>query len=389
MMKSFILLILTMLIVVQSYHLSSIKHPIAKKSLTTLLASTWQEDFDEFVNIDTACDSRKNIVSSLWNRFDVIVSDVVTAVREKNIEKLAPPSTKYGQDLKKAKVFREQLVTDIIPDLLTLQLPRLISEAPALAQKVISQSSPENIKKRTDKLTTFAKDLTQDPSLLQSTVDDLRKEVKNIFKSTPDGLATPAYIVLKKTSVYEIRQYNGYSVASTKLDVDGSTDESDMLVTGNSFNKLAAYILDGDNEESKSLSMTTPVIMGNGQMKFVLPDQLNSETAPKPSKQEVVIEDIPSEIVAVIEFSGIATEKEVSRQRALLEDTLLADGILYDNLSFKTLQYNPPYTLPWLRRNEVSLKVEYSPVSTEEDTIVVEPEVLENVYYSKPPEAGE
>ena len=34
-------------------------------------------------------------------------------------------------------------------------------------------------------------------------------------------------------------------------------------------------------------------------------------------------------------------------------------GIMYDNLSFKVLQYNPPQTLPWLRRNEVTVKVLY------------------------------
>eukprot|EP01035_Chromulina_nebulosa_P019213 gene19213-25064_t len=105
--------------------------------------------------------------------------------------------------------------------------------------------------------------------------------------------------------------------------------------------------------------MTTPVIMGNGKMQFVLPPGLNASTAPRPNSDNIFREDINSEIVAVREFSGLPTEKEISKQRAILEDSLLLDGIIYDNLSFKTLTYNPPYTLPWLRRNEVSLKVEY------------------------------
>ena len=62
-------------------------------------------------------------------------------------------------------------------------------------------------------------------------------------------------------------------------------------------------------------------------------------------------------MVATRSFPGYATEKEVARQRALLEDALLADGFAYDNLSFKALQFNPPQTLPWVRRNEVSLQI--------------------------------
>ena len=54
---------------------------------------------------------------------------------------------------------------------------------------------------------------------------------------------------------------------------------------------------------------------------------------------------------------GIATESEVNRQRAKLEDALMSEGIQYDPASFKVYQYNPPLTLPWVRRNEVLFSV--------------------------------
>ena len=42
------------------------------------------------------------------------------------------------------------------------------------------------------------------------------------------------------------------------------------------------------------------------------------------------------------------------------------DGIVYDNLSLRVFQYNPPQTLPWLRRNEVAIKVDMSLRSNQE-----------------------
>lgn len=332
---------------------------ITKTQTTSFkLSSTWQEEFDQFVDIDTSCDSRREVAQNLIKKVDSIANDVVTSIRERNVEKLAPTNLKYGKNLKGAQEFRKQLFNDIFPDLITNQIPKLVSEAPKIIQ-LATTDVPSKLMKRAEDSISFARDLSNDPSFLQSTVDDIRNEVKNVFKTTPVGLSTPNYTVLKSTITYEIRKYEPYAVASTELSESGFGGESDIISSGTSFNTLAGYILSGENDKSRKLSMTTPVIMSNGRMDFILPFTLSSSTAPTPNSDKITLKDVESEVIAVKEFSGIATEKEIARQRALLEDSLLADGIIYDNLSFKTLTYNPPYTLPWLRRNEVCLKVEY------------------------------
>merc|ERR1712146_287656 len=102
------------------------------------------------------------------------------------------------------------------------------------------------------------------------------------------------------------------------------------------------YILEGDNIEEEKMSMTTPVITNRDTMAFVMPSGMNSENAPTPRDMALRVEDVPKQIVAVREFTGLVTEKESAKQRAALEDSLVSDGIEFDNLSFKTLQYNPP-----------------------------------------------
>ena len=169
---------------------------------------------------------------------------------------------------------------------------------------------------------------------MQSTLDDIRREVRNIVQSTPEGLDTPTYTVIKKTDFYEIRNYSSYSVCSvgnnnnddtlsssssssssstSSTTTDNSNNDKDPFLSNNNFNKLAGYIF-GDNNDSRKMSMTTPVIMKDDVMEFVLPSYLDSRNAPSPKDSNIVIKDIQSEIVAVKEFSGLCTEAEISKQ---------------------------------------------------------------------------
>eukprot|EP01041_Mallomonas_annulata_P008662 gene8662-17874_t len=322
---------------------------------------SWQEDVDSILNIDTSCDTRKDSVSELLKKSDVIIEDVKAAIRDKDIKKIAPPKLAYGKAVEGLQAFRRQLFSDLIPDILFNEGPKLLQDAPKIINELVADGpkTMSGLFSKGQDLVSTVRDLTQDPSLLQSTVDDVRREVKNVLRNTPEGLQTPDYTVVKSSEAYELRKYSTYSVCSTELPTDGEQSTMSPITTGKGFNKLAGYIFGDNNVDNipEKMAMTTPVIISSGTMEFVLPSGMSTINAPLPATSDITIKDIPSEIVAVREFPGIATDGEVMRQRASLEDALLADGMSYDNLSFRVLQYNPPYTLPWLRRNEVILRI--------------------------------
>lgn len=343
---------------------------------SALKAATWQEDLDQILDVDTPCDVRQNVVKGFFQKFTDISNDVMSAVQEQNIEKIAPKSSGYGKAVSGFQAFQNQLISDIIPDLLTKGVPKLVDEGPKFINQLLERGPNEYIESGQKAINT-AREIAGDASMLQSTVDDLRREIKNIVKSTPEGLQTPVYEVLSTSEEYEVRKYAPYSVCTTNMESSAIVPDPGAIpvepfMTSNSFNTLAKYIF-GENMldgQSEKLSMTTPVITDANSMSFVLPRTYDSMSAPIPTSESVILKDLPSEILAVREFSGLVTEGEVSRQKAKLEDALIAAGVVYDSASFKILQYNPPYTLPWVRRNEICVSINYNPFNSSAGSVV-------------------
>ena len=343
-------------------------------------SGSWQEELDQALSVDTKCDTRREkllgIVQSADKR-SAVVKDIQEALKETDqmtrIDKLSAGETRKA--LKGLVAFRKQLLRDIIPDLLTKQVPAFLNNA-AKGPRLSGDSSGSGglSAQSLPKLVERVREISQDPILLQSTTDDVRREIKNIFKSTPEGLDSPSYSMLKDLGGDngEIRAYKGYSICSTSASTGSASSESstsassekgfgDALSSGRNFNVLAGYLF-GDNASEEPMSMTTPVIMdSDNKMSFVLPRGKTASTAPKPKAgtagSSVEVSDVAPGVFAARSFTGIATAAEVATQRALLEDSLLFEGIAFDNLSLQVLQYNPPYTLPWVRRNEVLLRV--------------------------------
>jgi hypothetical protein len=216
------------------------------------------------------------------------------------------------------------------------------------------------------------------PARLSQQTNELLQEATNVFAETPAGLQEPSYTVVQRTADYEIRDYAAYTVASTNMrSIDDQDEEGtdgvgveNPALQGAAFNSLAAYIF-GANRQQDVLPMTTPVTTtACGEMRFFLARDL--EKIPEPLEQDearsvyetdrILIQEIPPARLAVRRFPGFATNGEIRRQKQSLLAVLALDEVELDvphgaAVPHVVFQYNPPYTLPVVRRNEIAVAV--------------------------------
>ena len=112
----------------------------------------------------------------------------------------------------------------------------------------------------------------------------------------------------------------------------------------------------------EKISMTTPVLQTSEEeeyvVAFVMPSKYSLETLPVPNNPMIRVRQIPKHLEAVHRFSGYARAGALERRTKELGEQLRAERI--EPLSpFVLSQYDPPWTPPFMRRNEVSVKVEH------------------------------
>ena len=175
---------------------------------------------------------------------------------------------------------------------------------------------------------------------------------------TAQAIEEPAYTIEK---AWEAEQIEIRSYASRVMAVTTMQDDED-----NGFRVLAGYIFGGNAEEEK-IAMTAPVqqtMEGEQEMAFMMPAQYALEDLPEPKDQRVAFREEPAHTAAVIRFSGWASADKADSHWQTLRRFLVTEGI--DITGAPTLnQYNPPWTLPFLRRNEIIVPVALSEASSD------------------------
>lgn len=357
---------------------SLLSSSLLKATTNTDERKTWQENLDNFLDPFTSIDKKQIILSDLINQNLEIRDSLQSAFEERNIDPILTPKAKQIQE--GTKTVARQIRTDIIPQISkTLSDPTSItnndsSNIPSpqdITSRIITQTS-KTVQDSLDQLTKDLSDPSSVPERLSKQREEIIQEVSNIFRDTPEGLKGPPYTIVSSKDEYEIRDYETYIAASTSMlddnDVEEYSYDNSFTKSGNGFNTLASYIF-GNNKEEKQLSMTTPVaITNNGEMQFFLyNDDLESSNSkedfpiPEDSDNAVNVKEIASCSLAVARFTGFVTDGEIRRQKNALVSALEKDGIEIDrkedSIPYIILQYNPPYTLPVLRRNEIAIPV--------------------------------
>lgn len=175
------------------------------------------------------------------------------------------------------------------------------------------------------------------------------------------------YQVVETQENIEIRDYEPMIVAETEI----SGDRKEAVNEG--FQMIADYIF-GNNQSVQKVEMTAPVIQqasekiamttpvtqqgdrNSWKIRFVMPSNYTMQTLPKPNKSEVEIIEIPSKRFAAIRFSGMAGEESLRQHTNELKDFLNAKKL--KTFSEPTYAFfNPPWTLPFMRRNEVMIEI--------------------------------
>lgn len=168
-----------------------------------------------------------------------------------------------------------------------------------------------------------------------------------------DDIEEPRWELLTTLDSVEIRQYEPSIQAVTQLQSSGETSEG--------FRRLAGYIF-GGNERSQSIAMTAPVEetleQNSPMMAFTLPAEYALEDLPTPDDGKVTLRPVEGRTVAAIRFSGWATSGAVTRKQKELLAILDQHGIATVGVPALN-QYNPPWTLPFFRRNEVAVEIEW------------------------------
>ena len=201
------------------------------------------------------------------------------------------------------------------------------------------------------------------------------------------AIEEPAFEKLEKVENIEIRQYRPVIVAETFVDGDMGS------ASNNGFRLIADYIF-GNNlsrsgsgaKTSEKIAMTAPVSVEpaarsetiamtapvnvepqgdavSGMMRskrwrvqFTMPSEYSMATLPTPRNPAVILREVPGKRYAVLAFSGFVGEEKVQQRT----DELLTWLKARNTRAIATPQlarYNPPWTLPFLRRNEILVEV--------------------------------
>jgi len=181
------------------------------------------------------------------------------------------------------------------------------------------------------------------------------------------GTEEPLFVREATVGGIEIRRYGPRIAAQTTVTGGGQ----DARSAG--FRLLAGYIFGGNHrktriamtapvaQQNEKIAMTAPVAQSRGAdgdsvIRFFMPSKWSMDLLPEPDDDRVELVEVPGETYAVLQFTGDRSPEAVAAKSAELLDGLKG-GAYAPQGDPVAWFYDPPWTLPFRRRNEVAVLV--------------------------------
>ena len=180
---------------------------------------------------------------------------------------------------------------------------------------------------------------------------------------------TPKYKVISQDGDFEIRQYEPRIIA--EVSVTGDLDSA----SGDGFRTLAGFIFGNNHlasqpevivpaDSNQKIAMTAPVTIEpekleasftqskQWRVEFTMPSQYSLKTLPIPNNPAIQIKEVSSKTYAVVRYSGLNTAHRINKETQRLFYWLESQNLEITGTP-ELARYNPPWTLPMFRRNEI------------------------------------
>lgn len=188
-----------------------------------------------------------------------------------------------------------------------------------------------------------------------------------VMPAKAERTAEPPFTSVLREGDFEIRDYQAQVVAEVSVPA-GKGDPGNQ-----GFRPLAGYIFGGNAPRAK-IAMTAPVTRQQGtkiamtapvtrqeagsdwKVRFIMPAGSTLATMPRPNDPKVKLLEEPAKRYGVIRFSGMGGDAVIARKTSELNSFLVSRRLAPIGKPVIAF-YDPPWTLPFNRRNEVWLEI--------------------------------
>jgi len=189
------------------------------------------------------------------------------------------------------------------------------------------------------------------------------------------AIEEPTYKTLVQDGSMEVRLYEPRLSAVTHLsgDMDQASSQgfrriADFIFRNNTSTRASA---ESPSANAEKIAMTAPVIVKpqgspangaayksteNWSVEFVMPKVYTQDTLPRPNNPQVTITPIPAKTYAVLNYSGLNTESRIQKEIDALSAWIQSKGFKATGEP-QLARYDPPWTLPFWRRNEIWIEL--------------------------------